>query len=180
MATCLPPLCGRREARRRATPTRQVWRPSLVPSWRAPDHCPYAPGVGQNAHPPSLQAGVRPPFIALTRPSRPSPQGTSAARPSPEPARPVQVALDRAPCGCGPPRRGVLGGCEVGGGRKRLWDFLYTYLEPCSSPGAPTLALTLSHQCATVAANSSCMLIQRERSSHGAAERRGDCWHLRV
>jgi hypothetical protein len=33
MVTCLPPLCGRREARRRAAPTqsRQAWRPSLVP-----------------------------------------------------------------------------------------------------------------------------------------------------
>jgi hypothetical protein len=41
MATCLPPLCGRREARRRAAPTqsRQALRPSVLPTWLTTDHC---------------------------------------------------------------------------------------------------------------------------------------------
>ena len=50
MATCLPPLCGRRKR----------LRPSLVPPWLAPDHCRHHPGVGDDTHLTSSQAGVRP------------------------------------------------------------------------------------------------------------------------
>jgi hypothetical protein len=61
MATCLPPLCGRREARRRAAPTqsRQALRPSVLPPWLTADHCRHHPGVSHYPHPASPQAGLR-------------------------------------------------------------------------------------------------------------------------
>src|SRR5262249_50060491 len=62
LAPCLPPLCGRREARRRAAPTqsRQALRPSLVQLRLTPYDCGSHPGVGHQAPPAVWQAGLRP------------------------------------------------------------------------------------------------------------------------
>ena len=69
LAPCLPPLGGRREARRRAAPTqsRQALRPSVVPSGSAADDRRHPPGRGdpQDA-PPSDSA--RPTRRRLPRP----------------------------------------------------------------------------------------------------------------
>ena len=77
-------------------------------------------------------------LLSLPSPGLPSPRLRALLRHAPPRAcaacpgrsKPRPVWLRAAP-------EGGAGGCEVGGGRKRLWDFLYTYLEPCSSPGAP-------------------------------------------
>ena len=108
MATCVPPLCGRREARRRAAPTqsRQAWRPvfrhcvgggSLATfrcagvtrgaSW------PRSPMVGDHAHPASWQAGVR------------------ATPPCPCPLSPRALGVRRGPLQRGP--RGAVRAAAV-------------------------------------------------------------------
>lgn len=62
LATCLPPLCGRREARRRAAPTqsRHALRPSVLPSGGATDSRRHHPGRGDPQDAPSSEAHGRP------------------------------------------------------------------------------------------------------------------------
>jgi hypothetical protein len=62
LATCLPPLCGRREARRRAAPTQshQALRPSVLSSGVAAIHRGHPAGRGHQKSPPASEACGRP------------------------------------------------------------------------------------------------------------------------